>query len=352
MSAHAFDPNGVGLKNGNFIGLPFSEEEAAIILLPVPWDVTVSFAEGTATGPQNILDASSQLDLYDADIPEGWKAGIFFKNDRDAWLQQSKKLRPKSKAYIDFLEEGGKVVDNPEMQTILNEINQACLQLKNEVKETTAALLDQGKLVGLVGGDHSTPLGYLEALAEKHREFSVLQIDAHLDLREAYEGFTYSHASIFYNALKIPQIDKLVQVGIRDYCDTEAALVASLPDRIRVFYDKEIKEAGFKGGSFHNTCMEIIHSLGDKVYVSFDIDGLQPSYCPNTGTPVPGGFQFEEAVYLLKLLVESGRKIIGFDLNEVGGVGNDWDGNVGARILYQLCIWAAKSTGLDQPQQK
>lgn len=346
MLPQDFDPNGVGLKNGNFIGLPFSEEEAAIVLLPVPWDVTVSFAEGTATGPYNILESSSQLDLFDADIPEGWKAGIFFKNDGDTWLHRSKALRPQSQAYINFLEAGGAIEDAPEMRLVLQEINGACLQLNNEVKEKTTELLKQGKLIGLVGGDHSTPLGYLEALAEKHPEFSVLQIDAHLDLREAYEGFTYSHASIFFNALKIPQINKLVQAGIRDYCDTEAAMVASNPERIRVFYDREIKESGFRGRTYHDRCMEIVQALGEKVYVSFDIDGLQPFYCPNTGTPVPGGFQFEEAVYLIKLLVESGRKIIGFDLNEVGGAGNDWDGNVGARMLYQLCIWAARSQNL------
>lgn len=341
-----FDPNGVGLKNGNFIGLPFTESDARLILFPVPWDVTVSFAEGTATGPENILEASSQLDLYDADISDAWKLGIFFKSIPEDWLSLSRQLRPLSKNYIDFLETGGKVSENHEMQDLLSALNSHCHALKEYVKTSTRNYLDQGKIVGLVGGDHSTPLGYLEALAEKHPSFSVLQIDAHLDLREAYEGFTYSHASIFYNALKIPAINKLVQVGIRDYCEEEAALAAAKKGRIRVFYDRALKENRFKGQTFHDSCLEIIRDLDENVYISFDIDGLHPAYCPNTGTPVPGGFQFEEAVYLIKLLVESGRKIIGFDLNEVGGLGNDWDGNVGARMLYQLSIWTGRSQGL------
>ena len=345
MSIENFDPNGVGLKNGNFIGLPFTAATANLILYPVPWDVTVSFAEGTSSGPENILSCSSQLDLYDPDILDAWKLGVYFAPIPEKWKVASRELRPEAKQYIDFLESGAVIAHRPDMQERLDNINQNCFQLKEEVKKEIRSYLDQGKIVGLVGGDHSTPLGYLEALAERYPEFSVLQIDAHHDLREAYEGFTYSHASISWNALKIPNIGQLVQAGIRDYCESEAKYAQEHP-RVKVFYDRDIKEQQFRGQTFHQTCLNIIASLGKEVYISFDIDGLQPAYCPNTGTPVPGGFQYEEAIYLLKLLVESGRKIIGFDLNEVAGTGNDWDGNVGARVLWQLSIWAGRSQGL------
>ena len=136
-----------------------------------------------------------------------------------------------------------------------------------------------------------------------------------------------------------------MEVGIRDYCEAEARFAADHP-MVEVFYDSALKERQFKGQNYHQICQDIIASLGQEVYISFDIDGLQPAYCPNTGTPVPGGLSYEEAIYLIQMLVESGRKIIGFDLNEVAGTGHDWDGNVGARVLWQLSVWTGRSQGL------
>lgn len=332
----SFDPSGVGLKNGHFIGLPFDENDAETVLLTVPWDVTVSYADGTATAGQNILEASAQLDLHDPDVPDAWKMGIYMRHLDLVWLNRNTELRPLAEQYIDFLENGGELGIDPEMQATLAEINDACFDLKNWVYQETKALLALGKRVGIVGGEHSVPLGYLEALAEHHGNFGILQIDAHQDLRDAYEGFTYSHASIFYNALKIRQVERLVQVGIRDFCEAETDYVIASNGRVLVWTDQQIREAEFEGSSFKSLCERIVDDLPERVYISFDIDGLQPDLCPNTGTPVPGGLTFNEAVYLLKTVVKSGRKIIGFDLCEVGGVDNEWDGNVGARVLYKL----------------
>ncbi len=342
----SFDPSGVGLKNGHFIGLPFDENDASIVLMPVPWDVTVSYSEGTATGPQNILEASVQLDLFDADVPHAWKMGIYMRHIDLFWLNRSQELRPKAEEYIDFLENGGQVKLDLSVKKIQEEINQSCLQLKEWVFKESKKLMDQGKLVGIVGGEHSVPLGFLEALATRHQEFGVLQIDAHQDLRKAYEGFELSHASIFFNALKIKNISKLIQVGIRDHCKEEMDIVDNQGNRIKVWTDAEIQSQKFKNNSFHDLCQQIIEPLPAKVYISFDIDGLTPELCPNTGTPVPGGLSFPEATYLLKMVVESGRQIIGFDLSEVAGLTNEWDGNVGARILYKLCNLMGKSAGL------
>jgi agmatinase len=197
--------------------------------------------------------------------------------------------------------------------------------------------------VAMLGGDHSTPLGFIRALGEKYNRFGVLQIDAHADLRKAYEGFTYSHASIMYNALKLPAVGRLVQVGIRDYCDEELDVMKRAGGRIVTYFDQDIKEQLFGGTSWAAICDKIIADLPHDVYVSFDIDGLNPKLCPNTGTPVAGGFEFEEVAFLIKKLVKSGRKIIGFDLNEVAPGADDWDANVGARLLYHLCNWMAVS---------
>jgi len=333
----AFDPSGVGLKNGHFIGLPFDENDAETVLLPVPWDVTVSYADGTSTAGQNILEASAQLDLHDPDVPDAWKMGIYMRHLDLFWLNRCTELRPMAEQYIDFLESGGHLKHDLEMQAALGEINKACFSLKNWVYEETKSLMEKGKRVGIVGGEHSVPLGYLEALAEVHGNYGILQIDAHQDLRDAYEGFTYSHASIFFNALKIKEVERLVQVGIRDFCEAETDLVIASDGRIRAWTDQQMREAEFEGTSFKSLCERIVADLPGLVYVSFDIDGLQPDLCPNTGTPVPGGLSFNEAVYLLKTVVKSGRKIIGFDLCEVGGMDHEWDGNVGARVLYKLC---------------
>ncbi len=346
MNINDFDPNGVGLRNGNFIGLPFDEENSKIILFPVPWDVTVSYNDGTSTGPANILQESVQLDLHDIDIDNAWQSGIYFAEMDDEILKKNNSLREKASSYIYFLEEGGKISGDSQTRKILDEINTESAKLNDWVKAKTAHWLDQGKLVGLVGGDHSTPLGYYQALAERHAEFGVLHIDAHMDLREAYEGFEYSHASIFYNALKIPNITKLVQAGIRDYCQAETQLVNSQNQRIEVYYDHYIKQAIYRGDKFSKIVKEMISNLPDKVYISFDIDGLDPKLCPNTGTPVPGGFEFSEVCFIFEQIVESGRTIIGFDLVETGAAGNAWDGNVAARVVYKLASWMAKSNGI------
>ncbi len=339
-----FDPNGPGQRNEHFIGLPFEEEDAELVLVSIPWDVTTSYREGTASGPENILESSYQLDLLDPHVADAWELGIFMRPPNPYWKRRNEELRPKAASYIEFLESGGDVETDKKMLKIREEINQSGNNLNNWVKEQTSALLKKDKLVGLVGGEHSIPLGFLEALAAIYPNFGILQIDAHMDLRKAYEGLNFSHASIFHNALNINNISALTQVGIRDYCEEELIL-ADQDERVTVFFDYQLKEKRFQGMSFHDQCIEIINTLPQQVYISFDIDGLAPSLCPNTGTPVPGGFSFQEANYLLYLLVQSGREIIGFDLCEVAGVPNEWDGNVGARMLYKLCNLTGRSKG-------
>jgi len=140
-----------------------------------------------------------------------------------------------------------------------------------------------------------------------------------------------------FNALKLQQVQKLVQVGIRDLCQDEFNLVQA-DNRVVMFNDYELKAEAFNGKLWHQQCEAIVAQLPQKVYISFDIDGLQPELCPNTGTPVVGGLSFNQAHYLLRMVVKSGKQIIGFDLNEVSPGDNDWDANVGARVLYKLCL--------------
>ena len=192
--------------------------------------------------------------------------------------------------------------------------------------------------MGLVGGDHSAPFGLLRALAERHAEFGILHIDAHADLRQKYEGFDFSHASIMHNALThIPQAVRIVQAGVRDLCEDEYLLAQNNP-RICMFDSYSIARRAFEGGTWAQTCGQIIDALPHRVYISFDIDGLSPDNCPHTGTPVPAGLSFGQAAYLLKRLNEAGRQIIGFDLCETAPSPlAEWDAIVGARMLYKLC---------------
>jgi agmatinase len=215
------------------------------------------------------------------------------------------------------------------------------------VKQRSLHFLNQNKTVGLLGGDHSTPLGMMQALAEKFGDFGILQIDAHADLRNAYEGFEFSHASIMFNALKIKELTKLVQVGIRDYCDEELNVITHSKGRIVTFFDRDIKQQQYTGETWNTICDKIIACLPDKIYLSFDIDGLDPKLCPHTGTPVAGGFETEQVLFLLEKIVKSGKRIIAFDLNEVapGPDGDDWDANVAARLLYRIANLVAYSKG-------
>lgn len=336
-----FDPNSAGLKMNNIFGLPFKEEDAALVLLPVPWEVTVSYRDGTSRGPENIYQASMQIDLYDPDVTDGWKKGFYMLPVDKIIRKKSDYLRQCAQLIINHLIEGGAVSENEQLSEKLQEVNNSSNMLINWVHEITSNLLKKGKKVGLIGGDHSTPLGFIKALSEIHSDFGILQIDAHADLREAYEGFTYSHASIMYNVMKeIPGAKKLVQVGIRDYCDEELLYIRRNPNRITTFFDKDIKEQQYEGRTWKAICTDIINELPQKVYISFDIDGLDPKLCPNTGTPVPGGFELEQVFYLFKQLHLSGKEIIGFDLNEVSNgeqSQNVIDSIVGARALYKMC---------------
>jgi len=337
----SFDPNGPGIE-GKLFGFPFSPENSEVVIVPVPWDVTVSYHAGAAHGPSAVLEASRQVDSYWKDVSEVWKLGISLMEESYPLLHTSERVRELALKHIQRVEQGHSV---PSDDPVLAKVNEACENLNIYVKATTQKYLKEGKLVGLLGGDHSTPLGFLRALSEQHNRFGILQVDAHADLRKAYEGFTYSHASIMFNALKIPAVNRIVQVGIRDYCDEEVSVVKRAMGRVEVFYDDDLKARLFKGENWDSMCTQIVNALPDLVYISFDIDGLDPKLCPGTGTPVPGGLEFQQAAYLIKRLAQSGKKIIGFDLCEVAPGSTDWDANVGARMLYQLCNWMGVSNG-------
>ncbi len=336
-----FNPNGVGVVGGSFFSLPSAIDQSRVVIISAPWDVTVSYGAGTALAPDALREASSQLDLYDSSAIDAWREGIATLPIDSSIAQLSSDLRPIAERVIEALESGEEADSD-----LLQRVNEGSQRLNKYMYDTTRELLRSGKLVAVVGGDHSTPYGAIKALGEQMESFGVLHIDAHRDLRVAYEGFEYSHASVMYNVLRdVEQVERLVQVGVRDFCDDEQQF-ADNSERVVSFDDMSLARARFEGETWGAQCRRIVAELPQNVYVSFDIDGLEISYCPHTGTPVGGGLSYNEAIYLLEQLVASGRRIIGCDLVEVvPAEGDVTDLVVGARVLFKLCGLMIKSQG-------
>lgn len=337
-----FDPNEVCNPENGIFGLPFDNaDDAKLVILPVPWETTMSYGSGTSRAIEHIAKASMQIDLYDLDFHNTWKQGIYMLDVDKKILTKSDYLRKETELFVDYICHGDQIEKNTFMCKSFRDINQGGEYLNNWVYEHTINLLNKGKLVGILGGDHSTPFGYMKALAETKGEFGILQIDAHCDLRKAYEGLTYSHLSIMYNVLQeIPQVNKIVQIGTRDFSEEEWNYLQENKDRITTFFDRQIQEKKYEGHTWKTITESIIDQLPDNIYISFDIDGLDPKLCPSTAMPVQGGFESGEIFYLMKKIVERGKKIIGFDLVEVGSNNNSIDPTVSARILWQLSNWA------------
>tara|TARA_B100000683_G_C12485512_1_gene552895 strand:+ start:1418 stop:2431 length:1014 start_codon:yes stop_codon:yes gene_type:complete len=310
-------------------GLPHAQDQAALWVMPVPFEATTSFGKGTAKAPQQILQASWQVDLFDLETGNPWQAGLFLLPENPSIKALNTKACERIAAYEQEKQPG-----------LLDEINAMGDALEGLVHEQTQATYAAQKIPAVLGGDHSVPLGAIKAASALHDDFGILHIDAHADLRKAYQGYTHSHASIFYNVMTQCEVNQLVQVGIRDLGQAEYKMAQTDP-RIHLHSDLAIQDALAQGQTFAGICHRMLQPLPQNVWVSFDIDGLDPALCPRTGTPVPGGLQFREALTLLAALGQSGRNIVGFDLVEVGN--HPWDANVGARLLYKMAGWALKS---------
>ncbi|MFL5343744.1 MAG: agmatinase family protein [Hyalangium sp.] len=342
MATH-FDPSAAAPADSGIFGLPHSPDEAHVVLVPVPFEATTSYGGGTSEGPGAILHASRQVDLFDVETGRPYERGIALlpeSEDLRAW-----NTRAKERAQL-VIEAGGIHPGQPELQAAAADVNALCEKMNDAVYRTTKHWLSQGKRVGVVGGDHSISFGSIQAHAEKYPGLGVLHLDAHADLRNAYEGFTWSHASIMYNVVqRLPGVKSLVQVAIRDMSQEEHQLIEGSNGRVRAWFDSTLQQKQFDGVPWNRTVDEIVSQLPQQVYLSFDIDGLDPTLCPHTGTPVPGGLSFPQANALIAGVVRSGRTIVGFDLTEVAPdpEGSEWDGNVGARLLYKMIGWMLKS---------
>ena len=343
MNFGFFNPDGVGVDNGNYFGMDFKLEDARLVLVSAPWDVTSSYGAGSVYAPDAIIDASTQLDFYDPVSPDMWRRGIATAPVDYSLEEDSQRLRGDAEKVIKQLEQGGDVSGEYFARKI-RRINEGCAKMNARICEQVSQYLDAGHITGLVGGDHSTAYGSIKAVAERNEGLGILHFDAHRDLREAYEFFDCSHASVMFNVLRdIGNVSKLVQVGVRDFCYTERRIAETDP-RVESFEWDALARAKFEGRTWASICSDIVECLPQTIYISMDIDALSIEYCPHTGTPVVGGMTFDEAVYLMDCAARSGRRIAGFDLVEVvPGIDDKTDASVGARMLYKMCGIALKS---------
>ena len=275
-----FDPNAVAVKNGNFFGFPYSPEEAEILVLSLPWDVTTSYRDGTSRGPRAVLEASYQLDFFSPYREEAWNTRVGTLPTPPAWFEKNLIVRAAAKSVIQALEDGE---DPTKLAPAVAAVNQEGEAFHGAAEALALEWLRQGKKIVTLGGDHSVSLGPIRALAAL-RPFSVLHIDAHADLRVAYEGFEHSHASIMHHVAGLSAVERLVQVGLRDVSPEEHAEIARNP-KITAHFDWDLRRATAAGTAWGEQCKRIVSALGQDVYLSIDIDGLDPRYCPSTGTP-------------------------------------------------------------------
>ncbi len=336
-----FDPDAAASAGSGIYGLPFNPEESKVIVVPVPFEATTSYGGGTARGPEAVLEASRQVDLFDRDTGRPYAAGITMLRPSkkiERWNAEARRLART------VIRKGGAVDKSSRAAT--EKVNRYCERLNEWVYQTTFSFLEEGKMPVILGGDHSVPFGAIRAYAERFPSLGVLHLDAHADLRHAFEDFTWSHASIFHNVMtKIPQVGRLVQVAVRDLGVAENAMIADSNGRIVTFFDSDLAARKDAGEPFAKIAGEIAAQLPDHVYLSWDIDGLDPTLCPGTGTPVPGGLSWNEAIGLLRAIHRSGKRIVGLDLCEVSPGETEWDANVGARLLYKMIGFALMTQG-------
>jgi len=332
----AFDPDAAAQTDSGIFGLTSGRAEALVQLVPVPFAATVSYGAGAEKGPDAILAASHQVDLYDWHFGRIYEAGIHLHDADPAVVRAHDAAREAVRACQDG-------VDDQARAALVGTVDAAGALVNDSLRERVEPLLDEGRVVGVLGGDHSVPFAAIAAASER-QSLGVLHFDAHADLRVAYEGFRWSHASIMHNVLAAcPGVTRLVQLGVRDYSEGELLAIDQAGGRVITHFDADWQTRRFAGVAFDALVDEALRGLPERVWVSLDIDGLDPSLCPNTGTPVPGGLAFAEVVHVLSRLAASGRQVVGFDLVEVAPGSGEWDANVGARLLYKLCGAAVRA---------
>ena len=345
MERMKFDPNGAIPDNGNYFGIPLEPEEAALVLISAPWDLSLKVRNGSSFAPDAIIEASRSVDFFEPMAPDSWRKGIATVPIDYTIQDMSHRLRSDAERIVKVHEkQGGTPFDNLVYERSLRRVNEGFQALNDNIYKQSQTWLSEGKIVGLVGGDQSTAYGHIRAVAEHHGSLGVLHIDSSCNLKSCHQGFEFSHASVMHNILRdVPQVECLVGVGVRAFSPEEWQRAESDP-RVKLFTGQSIWSRHFEGVLWSTICNEIVESLPQNVYVSLDVNGLTVECSPHNGMVVAGGVRFPEVIYLLGKIVDSGRKIVGFALSEVlPDMDDKTDAAIASRLLYNICSMALKN---------
>ena len=263
-------------------------ETARFVVLPAPYDSTTTWRVGTRTGPAAIIDASMNLELFDRELGREIAA---------CGIHTTPEIEPQ--------------MDGP-------------APMIARIESVIGEVLDLGKIPVLLGGEHSLTLGGVRALAARHPEISILQIDAHTDLRQSFEDTAYSHGAVMRRCSEIPNVAKIVQVGLRS---TSLEEWQDVPANVAQFWADDIL------ADFAAHLPAIVGELQGAVYLTFDVDGCDPSWIPETGTPEPGGLTYYQTRDLLRAVCRQ-CDVAALDCVELIG-GHDASAFAIARLLYQ-----------------
>ncbi len=263
-------------------------DNARVVILPIPLDRTTSYVPGTRNGPHEILVASSHMELWDEETQ------------------------------TDVHSIG--ICTLPEMEFPFATMD----EVVKEIRRVAAELVNRGKFPLILGGEHSITPAVVAAVAAKHPGLSVLQIDAHADLRDSFMGMPHNHACAMRRTLEFA---RATQVGIRSLSPEEAAAVPTLPTTI--FYDYNMRRNA-------DWIDRVVESLSETVYITIDVDGFDPAIMPATGTPEPGGLSWYEALALLRCVIER-RTVVGCDIVELAPIGGNVAPNfLCAKLIYKI----------------
>lgn len=293
-----------------FLGLDPEERDgrsltSTAVIIPFGLEASVSYGSGTAKGPEAIIKASHQVELFDEDL----------------WCEP----------YQDF-----------GVETIVPfAINTPIVDALDQLDQITTRVLDEGKFPMILGGEHSLSVGPIRAMTRKYGEIAILHFDAHADLRDGYDGEHYSHAAALRRCLDLPEVVSLVSCGIRNISAGEIPFLEENTDRIHMHWAKDKAQWNID---------QIIAELGDRpVYISFDIDGLDASLMPATGTPEPGGMFWDDVIPIIKRAAQT-HQIIGADVVELAPQAHLHSCDfLAAKLTYKILSYSLSGTSQTQP---
>lgn len=271
------------------------DASSRFVIVPVPYEKTTTYRKGTAEGPAALLEASTQVETL---------------------CEETR---------VDPWEKCGIKTEEPVLCDAMPDV------LAQELEGVAGAILDRQCVPGCVGGEHSISLGPIRAAAKRHRGLGILQIDAHPDLRDEYEGTRFGHGCVMRRVLECESVEKLVQVGLRAVSDEDDAVIRT-DDRVHPFYAYQWKRERIE---------MVVETLPNDVYISFDLDGLDPSVIPGTGTPEPGGLSWWDALALLRAVAER-RNVVAFDVVEL--LPEPVSNVAAAKLVFKLLAYLASGS--------